>query len=235
MITVLLADDQALVREGFRLILEVEPDITVVGEAANGAEAVELSIRLTPDVILMDIRMPELDGIAAAEQLIRKGVEAKVLMLTTFDRDDYLYGAMRAGASGFLVKDVGRDQLVHAIRTVSAGDALLAPSLVRRLVEDFCDRPPPGPARPAQLRNLTERELEVLRHVGHGQSNAEIAEDLFLSEATVKTHLAHVMQKQALRDRVQAVVLAYEAGLVRPGHQGGNDHDAPSRKRGGGL
>jgi DNA-binding NarL/FixJ family response regulator len=218
MITVLLADDQALVREGFRLILEVEPDIEVVGEAANGVEAVEQAKRLAPDVILMDIRMPGLDGIAAARQLIREGVEARVLMLTTFDRDDYLYGAMRAGASGFLVKDVGRDQLVHAIRTVSAGDALLAPSLVRRLLADFCQRPPPGPATPHQLRNLTDRELEVLRHVGHGRSNAEIARDLFLSEATVKTHLAHVMQKQALRDRVQAVVLAYEAGLVRPGH-----------------
>jgi DNA-binding NarL/FixJ family response regulator len=229
MITVLLADDQALVREGFRLILEVEPDFEVVGEAANGAEAVEQAIRLTPDVILMDIRMPEMDGIAAARALIRKGVEAKVLMLTTFDRDDYLYGAMRAGASGFLVKDVGRDQLVHAIRTVSTGEALLAPSLVRRLVEDFCDRPPPGPATPPQLRSLTDRELEVLRHVGHGRSNAEIAGDLFLSEATVKTHLAHVMAKQGLRDRVQAVVLAYETGLVRPGHQDGRDREGRDR------
>jgi DNA-binding NarL/FixJ family response regulator len=217
MITVLLADDQALVREGFRLILEVEPDIEVVGEASNGAEAVEHAIRLAPDVILMDIRMPELDGIAAVRQLLRAGVRARVLMLTTFDRDDYLYDAMRAGASGFLVKDVRRDQLVHAIRTVSAGDALLAPGLVRRLVEDFCKRPPPGPETPHRLRNLTERELEVLRHVGRGRSNAEIARDLFLSEATVKTHLAHVMQKQGLRDRVQAVVLVYEAGLVRPG------------------
>ena len=217
MITVLLADDQALVREGFRLILEVEPDIEVVGEASNGAEAVEHAIRLAPDVILMDIRMPELDGIAAVRQLIRADVRARVLMLTTFDRDDYLYDAMRAGASGFLVKDVRRDQLVHAIRTVSAGDALLAPGLVRRLVEDFCQRPPPGPETPHRLRNLTERELEVLRHVGRGRSNAEIARDLFLSEATVKTHLAHVMQKQGLRDRVQAVVLVYEAGLVRPG------------------
>jgi len=218
MITVLLADDQALVREGFRLILEVEPDIEVVGEAANGAEAVEHAIRLAPDVILMDIRMPELDGIAAVRQLIQAGVHARVLILTTFDRDDYLYNAMRAGASGFLVKDVRRDQLVHAIRTVSAGEALLAPGLVRRLVEDFCKRPPPGPGTPHQLRNLTQRELEVLRHVGRGRSNAEIARGLFLSEATVKTHLAHVMQKQGLRDRVQAVVLAYEAGLVRPGH-----------------
>ena len=218
MIKVLLADDQALVREGFRLILEVESDIEVVGEASTGAEAVEKAIRLAPDVILMDIRMPELDGIAAMRQLIRAGVRSRVLILTTFDRDDYLYDAMRAGASGFLVKDVRRDQLVNAIRTVSAGDALLAPGLVRRPVEDFCARPPPGPGTPHRLRNLTERELEVLWDVGSGQSNAEIARDLVLSQATVKTHLAHVMQKQGLRDRVQVVVLAYEAGLVRPGH-----------------
>jgi len=217
MISVLIADDQALVREGFRLILEVEPDIEVVGEAANGAEAVEQGIRLTPDVILMDIRMPGVDGIAAVGQLIQVGVRARVLMLTTFDRDDYLFNAMRAGASGFLVKDVRREELVHAIRTVSAGDTLLAPRLVRRLVADFCERPPPGPGIPHRLRNLTEREIEVLRHVGRGQSNAEIARDLFLSEATVKTHLTHLLQKQGLRDRVQAVVLAYEAGLVRPG------------------
>jgi DNA-binding NarL/FixJ family response regulator len=218
MITVLIADDQALVREGFRLILEVESDIEVVGEASNGAEAVEQGIRLAPDVILMDIRMPQLDGIAAIGQLIQAGVRARVLMLTTFDRDDYLFNAMRAGASGFLVKDVRREELVHAIRTVSAGDTLLAPGLVRRLVADFCQRPPPGPGTPHRLRNLTEREIEVLRHVGQGRSNAEIALDLFLSEATVKTHLAHILQKQGLRDRVQAVVLAYEAGLVRPGH-----------------
>jgi DNA-binding NarL/FixJ family response regulator len=218
MISVLVADDQALVREGFRLILEIESDIEVVGEASNGAEAVEQGIRLTPDVILMDIRMPDVDGIAAVGQLIQAGVSARVLMLTTFDRDDYLFNAMRAGASGFLVKDVRREELVHAIRTVSAGDTLLAPGLVRRLVTDFCQRPPPGPGTPHRLRNLTEREIEVLRHVGRGRSNAEIALDLFLSEATVKTHLAHILQKQGLRDRVQAVVLAYEAGLVRPGH-----------------
>jgi DNA-binding NarL/FixJ family response regulator len=215
-IGVLLADDQALVREGFRLIIEVEPDIEVVGEAGDGVETVEQAKRLRPDVILMDIRMPGLDGIAATRRLAQAGVAARVLMLTTFDRDDYLYEAMKAGASGFLLKDARRDQLVHAIRTVATGDALLAPALVRRLVEDFCRRPPPGGPPPA-VAELTQRELEVLRLVARGLSNAEIAKQLFLSEATVKTHLAHLMQKLDLRDRVQAVVLAYESGLVRPG------------------
>ena len=216
MIGVLLADDQALVREGFRLIIEVEPDIDVVGEAGDGVETVEQAKRLRPDVILMDIRMPGLDGIAATRRLAQAGVAARVLMLTTFDRDDYLYEAMKAGASGFLLKDARRDQLVHAIRTVATGDALLAPALVRRLVEDFCRRPPPGGPPPA-VAELTQRELEVLRLVARGLSNAEIARELFLSGATVKTHLAHVMQKLDLRDRVQAVVLAYESGLIRPG------------------
>jgi len=215
-IGVLLADDQALVREGFRLIIEVEPDIEVVGEAGDGVETVEQAKRLRPDVILMDIRMPGLDGIASTRRLAQAGVAARVLMLTTFDRDDYLYDAMKAGASGFLLKDARRDQLVHAIRTVATGDALLAPALVRRLVEDFCRRPPPGGPPPA-VAELTQRELEVLRLVARGLSNREIAKELFLSEATVKTHLAHVMQKLDLRDRVQAVVLAYESGLVRPG------------------
>jgi len=215
-IGVLLADDQALVREGFRLIIEVEPDIEVVGEAGDGLETVEQAKRLRPDVILMDIRMPGLDGIAATRRLAQAGVAARVLMLTTFDRDDYLYEAMKAGASGFLLKDARRDQLVHAIRTVATGDALLAPALVRRLVADFCRRPPPGGLPPA-VAELTGRELEVLRLVARGLSNTEIAKELFLSEATVKTHLAHVMQKLDLRDRVQAVVLAYESGLVRPG------------------
>ena len=164
----------------------------------------------------MDIRMPGLDGIAATRRLAQAGVAARVLMLTTFDRDDYLYEAMKAGASGFLLKDARRDQLVHAIRTVATGDALLAPALVRRLVEDFCRRPPPGGPPPA-VAELTQRELEVLRLVARGLSNREIAKELFLGEATVKTHLAHVMQKLDLRDRVQAVVLAYESGLVRPG------------------
>ena len=217
MIGVLLADDQALVREGFRLIVEVESDIEVVGEAGDGVETVEQAKRLRPDVILMDIRMPGLDGIAATRRLAQAGVAARVLMLTTFDRDDYLYEAMKAGASGFLLKDARRDQLVHAIRTVATGDALLAPALVRRLVEDFCRRPTPGVGLPPAVAELTGRELEVLRLVARGLSNAEIAKELFLSGATVKTHLAHVMQKLDVRDRVQAVVLAYECGLVRPG------------------
>jgi DNA-binding NarL/FixJ family response regulator len=216
-ISVLIADDQALVREGFRLILEVEPDIEVAGEADDGATAVEKAKRLHPDVVLMDIQMPGLDGIAATRRLDQAGVSARVLILTTFDRDDYLYEAMKAGASGFLLKDARRDQLVHAIRTVAAGEALLAPALVRRLVEEFCRGPAPGAERPAALAELTERELEVLRLVARGLPNREIASALFLSEATVKTHLANLMRKLELRDRVQVVVLAYESGLIRPG------------------
>jgi DNA-binding NarL/FixJ family response regulator len=218
-ISVLLADDQALVRDGFRLILDVEPDINVVGEAADGRETVERASQLAPDVILMDIRMPVLDGVAATRELVRIGVSSKVLVLTTFDRDQYLYEAMRAGASGFLVKDVRRDQLVAAIRTVAAGEAMLAPSVTRRLVEEFCRRPPPVDGIPAPLADLTARELEVLSLVARGLSNTEIGAKLFLSEATVKTHLAHVMRKLDIRDRVQAVVLGYESGLVRPGGQ----------------
>ncbi len=217
MISVLVADDQALVREGFRLILEVEPDIEVAGEAEDGEATVEEAKRLRPDVVLMDIRMPGLDGIAATRRLVQAGVPARVLMLTTFDRDDYLYEAMKAGASGFLLKDVRRQQLVDAIRTVAAGDALLAPALVRRLIEDFCRRPPPGGKPTERLPELTERELEVMRLVARGHTNGEIAKALFLSVATVKTHLANLMRKLRLRDRVQIVVLAYESGLIRPG------------------
>ena len=217
MISVLVADDQALVREGFRLILEVEPDIEVAGEAEDGETTVEEAKRLRPDVVLMDIRMPGVDGIAATRRLVQAGVPSRVLMLTTFDRDDYLYEAMTAGASGFLLKDVRRDQLVHAIRTVAAGDALLAPALVRRLVEDFCQRPVPGREPRKRLPELTERELEVMRLVARGLTNSEIGNALFLSVATVRTHLANLMRKLQLRDRVQIVVLAYECGLIRPG------------------
>jgi DNA-binding NarL/FixJ family response regulator len=217
MIRVLIADDQALVRAGFHAILESEGDIEVAGEAADGQEAVELTRKVRPDVVLMDIRMPGLDGIEATRRLLRDDDAPKVLMLTTFDLDEYLYEAMRAGASGFLLKDVPREQLINAVRTVSEGDALVAPALVRRLVEDFLRRPPPGTQVPPQVQELSKRELEVLTLVARGLSNAEIAETLFLSEATVRTHVAHILSKLRLRDRVQAVVLAYESGLVTPG------------------
>ena len=220
MTTVVIADDQALVRDGFRVILEVEPDIDVIGEAADGVEAVEEAGRLAPDVILMDIRMPRLDGISATRDIVAAYPATRVLILTTFDGNEFLYDAMRAGASGFLAKDVRRNQLVEAIRTVAAGDALLGPSLVRRLVEDFCRRPAPTTTgTPPALAELTGRELEVLELVARGHTNTEIAKTLYLSEATVKTHLAHLMRKLSLRDRVQAVILAYETGLIQPGPQ----------------
>lgn len=218
MISVGLADDQGLVRDGFRLILEVEPDIEVVGEAADGAEAVDMVAAHRPDVVLMDIRMPVLDGIAATKRIVGSSSATRVLILTTFDHDQYLYDAIRAGASGFLLKDARRDQLVGAIKTVAAGEALLAPSLVRRLLESFGSGPPPvGDNTPPRLSSLTDRELNVLRLVACGLTNAEIAERLFLSQTTVKTHVSHLMQKLGLRDRVEAVVLGYESGLVRPG------------------
>ena len=217
MIRVLIADDQALVRAGFRAILEAEDDLEVVGEAAGGREAVALARETTPDVVLMDIRMPDLDGIEATRRLLKRDAAPKVLMLTTFDLDEYLYEAMRAGASGFLLKDVPRDQLVAAVRTIAAGDALLAPALVQRLVEDFVRRPHPGTTIPAELESLSDRELEVLRLVARGLSNAEIAQALFVSETTVRTHVGHILAKLGLRGRVQAVVAAYESGLVRPG------------------
>jgi DNA-binding NarL/FixJ family response regulator len=217
MISVVIADDQQLVVDGFRLILDVEPDIQVIGHADGGRRAVDEVLRLNPDVVLMDIRMPDVDGIQATRALIDAGSASRILILTTFDSESYLYEAMRAGASGFLVKDVRRDQLTDAIRAIAGGESLVAPRLVRQLVEDFCHRPPPSSGTPVELQILTERELDVLKLVARGRSNAEIAGDLFLSEATVKTHLAHLTQKLGLRDRVQAVVLAYESGLVRPG------------------
>ncbi len=216
MIRVLLADDQELVRSGFRLILELADGIDVVGEAADGREAVRLAKELQPDVVLMDIRMPELDGIEATRRLRQAGAEARVLVLTTFDLDEYVYGAMRAGASGFLLKDAPREQLVTAVRTVARGEALLAPAVTRRLIERFVDRPAPVEAAPA-LAELSARELEVLRLVARGLSNAEIADELVIGEATVKTHVARILRKLGLRDRVQAVVLAYESGIVEPG------------------
>ena len=215
--TVLLADDQALVRDGLRMILEVEPDIEVVAEASDGIQAVELVRRVQPAVVLMDVRMPSMDGLEATRRITRGGGgSAHVLILTTYDADEYLYEAIKAGASGFLLKDVRRDSLVHAIRTVAAGDALLHPTLTRRLLEQFTRGPPPG-ATPAGYERLTEREVDVLRLVSRGFSNTEIAQELHLAEATVKTHLGQVMRKLGLRDRVQAVVAAYESGLVQPG------------------
>ena len=217
MIRVVVADDQSLVRGGFALMVGAQPDMTVVGEAASGAEAVEVAARLRPDVVLMDIRMPGLDGIAATAQLVRLAPEVRVLVLTTFDLDEYVYAAMRAGASGFLVKDVPPDELVRGIRTVVAGEALLSPTVTRRLLDAFLRRPAPGTALPAALATLTERELEVLRHLARGLSNSEIAARLYLGENTVKTHVTHVLQKLNLRDRVQIVILAYESGLLSPG------------------
>jgi DNA-binding NarL/FixJ family response regulator len=213
-IEVLLADDQALVREGLRMMVEAEPDITVVGEAATGADALAACRRLQPDVVLMDIRMPELDGIEATKRLTDGGSSTKVLILTTFDLDEYVYRAMKAGASGFLLKDSTREQLVAAIRTVLGGDALLAPAITRRLIEDFCRRPEPGSS---VVDALSDREREVVVLIARGLSNAEIATSMFLSEATVKSHVARVLAKLDLRDRVQVAVLAYESGLVRPG------------------
>ena len=215
MIRVLLADDQELVRSGFRLILELADGIEVVGEAADGRHAVDLSRELRPDVVLMDVRMPELDGIEATRRLRQAGVDSRVLVLTTFDLDEYVYAAVCAGASGFMLKDAPREQLVAAVRTVARGEALLAPAITQRLIERFVARPPRQEASPA-LTRLSARELEVLRLLARGLSNAEIAAELIVGEATVKTHVARVLQKLGLRDRVQAVVFAYETGVVEP-------------------
>jgi len=216
-IRVLIADDQALVRGGFRMILESQNDMEVVGEAEDGRQAVARSKELKPDVVLMDIRMPEMDGLEATRRLVDAPEAPRVLMLTTFDMNEYVYEAMKSGASGFLLKDVRPEQLAEAVRTVAAGDALLAPAITRRLIEEFVRRPPPGQNRPAELDELTERELEVLKLIAKGLSNGELAKELFLSEATVKTHVTRILMKLHLRDRVQAVVLAYESGLIQPG------------------
>jgi DNA-binding NarL/FixJ family response regulator len=218
-VRVLIVDDQALVRTGFRMILEAEEDIDVVGEAADGVEAITEARRLEPDVVLMDVRMPELDGIEATRRLLANGGagDTKVVMLTTFDMDEYVFDALRAGASGFLLRDVPPERLIDGIRAVADGDALLAPSITRRLIEEFVRSGPTNTAPPAGLGELTARELEVLQLIARGLSNAEIAKELFVSETTVKTHVAHVLMKLGLRDRVQAVVLAYEAGVVQPG------------------
>jgi DNA-binding NarL/FixJ family response regulator len=221
LIRVVIADDQALVRGGFRMILDAQSDMEVVGEASNGREALELVREVSPDVVLMDVRMPELDGLEATRRLQVNPDAPRVLVLTTFDNDEYVYEAMKAGASGFLLKAVRPEQLAEAVRVVAAGDTLLAPSVTRRLIEEFVQRPPPGVTTPEQLGELTARELEVLKLVARGMSNTGIAEELVVSEGTVKTHLTHIPRKLDLPDRVQAVVLAYEIGLVRPGQDAG--------------
>jgi DNA-binding NarL/FixJ family response regulator len=219
-IRVLLVDDQELVRGGFRMILDAHEDIAVVGEADDGGAAVDEALRLHPDVVLMDVRMPAVDGIEATRRLLAAGSRCRVLMLTTFDLDEYVYEAMRAGASGFMLKDVSPRQLVEAVRTVATGDALLAPAITRRLLERFIRRPPPGSSGvPAGLDQLTPRELDVLRLVARGLSNAEIAQELIVGEATVKTHVERILAKLGVRDRTQAVIAAYETGLVEPGSE----------------
>jgi DNA-binding NarL/FixJ family response regulator len=222
-ISVLLADDQPLLRRGFRMIIEAEGDLTVTAEAADGAEAAAFALRTSPDVVLMDIRMPGTDGIEATRRIIAANPAVRVLVLTTFDLDEYAFGALRAGASGFLLKDVRPAELVAAIRTVAAGDAVVSPRVTRRLLEEYAQVMPLAAARPErypQLSALTGRESEVLEAVARGLSNAEIAAALCVSETTVKSHVGRILAKLGLRDRVQIVVLAYEAGLVRPGMLG---------------
>ena len=218
MISCLIADDQAMVREGFSALLGAQDGIRVCGQAADGAQAVREAQRLRPDVVLMDVRMPVMDGLAATRELLRSGTsESRVLVLTTFDLDEYVYEALRAGASGFMLKDAPATELVHAVRVVAAGEALLAPSVTRRLIADFARRAPsPPPALSAQLAALTPRESEVLQLVARGLSNTEISQRLVIAEQTTKTHVGRILMKLGLRDRVQAVVLAYESGLVEP-------------------
>lgn len=218
MIRVALVDDQVMVRAGFRMILESEPDITVVGEAGDGREAIEVVARCSPHVVLMDVRMPVMDGIEATRRIVASAGDSRVLILTTFDLDDYVYSALRAGASGFMLKDAPAEQLINAVRVIAGGDALLAPSVTRLLIEEVSRRPSVDAASVAPgLADLTERELEVLRLMARGLSNGEIATQLYLGEATVKTHVGRVLTKLELRDRVQAVVVAYESGIVTPG------------------
>ncbi len=230
-IRVLLADDQALVRAGFRMVLDAESGIEVVGEAANGRQAVHSAGRLEPDVVLMDIRMPELDGIAATREIAAGSGEhiPHVLILTTFDLDEYVYDSLQAGASGFMLKDAPPEQLVEGIRVVAAGDALLAPSVTRRLIAEFSRTRVARREPPDGLDDLTPREHEVLKLVAAGMSNGEIAQELVVGETTVKTHVAHLLGKLGLRDRVQAVVLAYESGLVNPGQSGVESEGAKRR------
>ncbi len=219
MISVLIIDDQDLVREGLRMLLEAEPDLTVASEAGDGGQALTRARQLDPDVILMDVRMPQMNGIEATTRLVQAGCRARIVMLTTFNLDEYVYHALKAGASGFLLKDASREQLTGAVRAVAAGETLLAPAITRRLIEDFCSGPTPGTPATNAAGRLSERELGVVRLVAQGLSNAEIAARLYLSEATVKSHIARILAKLDLRDRVQVAVYAYEHGIVRPGHR----------------
>jgi DNA-binding NarL/FixJ family response regulator len=217
-IKVLIVDDERMVRTGFRMILDSQPDIMVVGEADDGGVAVDEALQLMPDVVLMDIRMKTMNGLEATRRILARAVRPpRVVMLTTFDYDEYVYEALKAGASAFLLKDSPAEQLSNAVRVVAAGDALLHPSITRRLIEDFAHRPTPRSGTPPELSLLSERELEVMRRLAKGLSNSEVAGDLYVSEATVKTHVAHILTKLGLRDRTQAVVMAYETGLVEPG------------------
>jgi DNA-binding NarL/FixJ family response regulator len=220
-VRILLADDQALLRLGFRMVLETQPDLEVVGEAGDGAQAATMTRALEPDVVLMDVRMPVTDGIEATRRIVESGSAARVLVLTTFNLDEYVYAALRAGASGFLLKDVPPADLISGIRAVAAGDAVVAPSVTRRLIDAFAGHlPDPATGRSptdARLDQLTDREREVLVEMARGRSNGEIAQSLVVSEATVKTHVGRILTKLALRDRVQVVVFAYESGIVRPG------------------
>jgi DNA-binding NarL/FixJ family response regulator len=225
-IRVLVADDQSMVRAGFRMLLSGEDDIEVVAEASNGLEAVDKAARFDPTVVLMDIRMPELDGLEATRRILAADATARVLVLTTFDLDEYVYEALKAGASGFVLKDDPPEQLLAAIRTVAAGDALLSPAVTKRVIERFTRIPQPAP--PKQLEELTERELDVFRLIARGLSNAEIGKELFISDTTVKTHITHILQKLDLRDRVQAVVLAYQAGLFEGDAPPGGRDDRPA-------
>jgi DNA-binding NarL/FixJ family response regulator len=213
-IRVLVADDQSLVRGGFRMLLTGEPDMEIVAEASNGLEAVDKAARYNPTVVLMDIRMPELDGLEATRRILAADDEARILILTTFDLDEYVYEALRSGASGFVLKDEPPEQLLAAIRTVAAGDALLSPSITKRVIERFARTPQPAP--PKEFDELTTREQEVFRLIAEGLSNVEIGQQLYISDTTVKTHITHILQKLGLRDRVHAVVLAYQTGLFEP-------------------
>ena len=216
-IRVLIVDDQALVRAGFRMILEAQPDLEVVGEAADGSAAIDAVRTLRPDVVLMDVRMPGVDGIEATRRLTEAGVPGKIVILTTYDLDKYVFDALAAGASGFLLKHVPPEELVRGVRVAASGEALLAPSITKRLIEEFAKQRAPVRASGTDLKTLTDREREVLTLLGRGLSNPEIARELKVGEATVKTHVAHVLDKLELRDRVQAVIFAYEIGLIKPG------------------